>query len=90
MKVKSLKVRFKNTFYHCLNFLNTSFQKEKFSYYFGNFKWRKKCCQIVDWNWISKDEKKKSTNMVYIFSQLRKGTKTTRQNENVILDVQQI
>lgn len=25
--------------------------------------------------------------MVYIFSQLRKGTKTTRQNENVILDV---
>ena len=25
-----------------------------------------------------------------LFSQLKKGTKTTRQNENVILDVQQI
>ena len=89
MKVQELhkQLRFKNTFY-CPDFFYvglsyfTSLTKEK---------WRKKCCQIVDWNWISKDEKKKkSTTTVYFFSQLRKGTKTTRQNENVILDVQQI
>ena len=70
------QLRFKNTF-NCLDFFYiglsyfTSLSKEK---------WRKKCCQFVDWNWISKDEKKKSTHLstVYIFSKLGKKLKLNK------------
>lgn len=37
-----------------------------------------------------KMKRRRSLQLRSIFSQLRKGTKTTRQNKNVILDVQQI